>query len=161
MDAILFRPGNGIAGGSVHAGYEGWIELLSLEHGFSQPDVRPGAGAGSNKPEFTDLTLSKALDAASTGLYLAMLQGETLGRSEIVFAQTTEEGLYPTLTLTLLDAAIRSFEISAVPETAPLEILKLRFSALIWDYAGGDAPEGTHASWSLNRNKPVMADLLG
>lgn len=153
MDVILFKPGSGIAGASQHPGYEGWIELLSVEHRFEQP--------GTGKPSFSELTVSKGMDAGSTALYQALLHDEPLGRSPIVFAQHTEDGgLYPTFTLTLLDAALVSIEVSAMPDAVPLEMIKLRFSGLIWDYAGADAPMPQQASWNINRNKPVMTDLL-
>jgi type VI secretion system secreted protein Hcp len=81
---------DGVPGESTSAGHEDWIEILSVEHGISQPPsiTRSSVGGGSTeRANHRHLVIEKQMDKASPKLFLKCHIGENCGKVTLDFCR--------------------------------------------------------------------------
>ncbi len=128
--------------GNVTAqGYEDWIEVDSFSFGVGRAIVME-AGAMTNReasrPSLSEVTVTKAMDAASGGLFKASVTGDAGVKVEIHVVQTGANNVEKYAVYTLEDVIISSFNISASAGGPPQESLSLSFSKVEADLTHAD-----------------------
>ncbi len=162
MDVILFQPGNKIKGESNVKGYEDWIQLLSISHGFSMQMTTDVSNATrtSGKPNIQDIACVKYLDASSPKLYQACLQAVNLETSTFMLARNSGEKIDELFKITLHNPLIPSVAVQANPGDMPTGWFTLNFSAIVWEYKqqGVDLKTtGTvGGSWNVATNTSIV-----
>jgi type VI secretion system secreted protein Hcp len=127
MSYYLNLPG--ISGTSTDAGFANWTDVLSLQFGETYP-------AGGGSPSFSDLYLSKNVDAtspvfaqdAATGAYLPAATLQVVNASSL---QVYEIQLYNVSVSSLSDVGTNG--------TSPTETLTLHFGKMSWTYTQYDS----------------------
>ncbi len=166
MDVILLQADGGktIKGESQIDGYSEWVQLLSLSQGFSMQittDVSNTART-SGKPNIQDLACVKYMDASSTKLYQACLQGSSIGTTKIVLARNggALDGfqLQKIMEIQLTNPLISSMSMQANPGDMPTETFTINFSAISWTYYTQTIDTATNTAqtafeWNLATNK--------
>jgi type VI secretion system secreted protein Hcp len=80
---------DGIAGESNAQGFENQIDVSAFSWGLSNPTT-PG-GAGGARPAFQDLTVTKAVDAASPPLFAAVASGQHVANAVLTVVTAGEQ----------------------------------------------------------------------
>ncbi len=155
--AIYMNFNNKAPAGNVTAsGYEDWIEVDNFNFGVARAvSMEPGAMANreSSRPSISEVTLSKALDAASGGLFKSAVTGDEGVDVEIHIVQTGADKVEKYATYKLTDCIISSYSVSAAAGGAPTEAISLSFSKVEADLAHADK---THKN---SKNMRVGYDL--
>ena len=140
--AIYMNFNSNTPSGNVTAqGYENWIELFSLDFSVSRA-VSMEAGAMSNRestrPTLTEFTVTKALDAASGGLFKASVTGDEGVPIEIHVVQTGADSVEKYAVYTLEDALISSYSVNASAGGPPQESINISFAKIEADLTHAD-----------------------
>ena len=158
----VYMQYDGIEGQVTAAGFEKWIELDSCQLGVNRA-IASGARGNreSSTPNFSDISVTKPQDAASTGLFSASLFGE--GKTvKIAFTKTSTDGATQQkfLELTLSNTLVSNFSMSGQGGDAsqpPMEMLSLNFTKIEWKHTETDAKNKAAkpaiASWDLASGK--------
>jgi type VI secretion system secreted protein Hcp len=158
----IYMKYDGIDGAVTSAGFDKWIELESCQMGVNR-NISSGAKGNreSSTPSFSDISITKHQDAASTGLFTASLFGEGK-KVDIAFTKTGLDGSTQQkyLEITLTNALISSFSTSGHGGDAsgqPMEMLSINFTKIEWKHTATDqnnkAAKPTVASWDLAAGK--------
>lgn len=158
----IYMKYDGIDGAVTAAGFEKWIELDSCQLGVNRA-ISSGARGNreSSTPSFSDISITKPQDAASTGLFTASLYGEGK-KVNIAFTKTSTDGKTQQkyLELTLENTLISSYSTSGMGGDAsqqPMESLSLNFTKIEWKHTETDAKNKAAkpavASWDLASGK--------
>ena len=158
----IYMKYDGVDGAVTAAGFEKWIELDSCQLGVNRA-IASGARGNreSSTPSFSDITVTKPQDKASTGLFTASLFGEGK-KVNIAFTKTSTDGATQQkfLELTLENTLISTFSMSGHGGDAsqqPSEMLALNFTKIEWKHTETDmknkAATPAIASWDLASGK--------
>ena len=158
----IYMQYDGIDGAVTATGFEKWIELDSCQLGANRA-VSAGARGNreSSTPSFSDISVSKSQDTASTALFSASLFGEGK-KVKIAFTKTSTDGATQQkfLELTLENTLVTSFSTSGHGGDAsqqPMEMLSLNFTKIEWKHTETDvknkASKPAIASWDLASGK--------
>ena len=87
---ILLKFATEIKGDSTITGHENWINVNSFALGVGRAISSSGGGKDrdTSSPSFSEVTLSKSTDMASSDLFMQAICGKSLGKAEIHFIQT-------------------------------------------------------------------------
>lgn len=126
-----------IKGDVTEEKHAGWIELNSVQWGVGRGVSSPtGASADreSSAPSVSEITVTKATDAASTKLLNEAYQGE--GQKVVIdFCKTDKGNLEVYLTLTLTNTMVSAYSLSSGGDR-PSESLALNFTKIEFKNTG-------------------------
>lgn len=133
--------GNSPKGNVTAQGYEDWIEVDNFNFGIGRA-ITMEAGAMANReasrPSLSEVTVSKALDASSGGLFKASVTGDEGVLIEIHVVQTGANNVEKYAVYKLEDAIISSYSVNASAGGPPQESLSLSFAKIEADLTHAD-----------------------
>ncbi len=157
---ILLNFKTAIKGDSTVTKHEKWITIDSLQFGVGRAISASGGGQDreTSNPSFSELSLTKSMDIASTELMMQAASGKSLGEAQIHFVQTGGVDVkgQTYLEITLKDPIISSYSISSDGDR-PSESFSINFNALQMQYnefkEGKVAKKGEKKGWDLMKNE--------
>ena len=129
----LFLKYGSIKGEVKSTGFDGWIELHSVQWGVGR-GISSGAGGQSKReasaPSVSEVTLTKTMDNASPELLKEALGGKLSTKVEIALTRTDKGGKHVAFqTYTLSDAGINNYSMSSGGDH-PTESISLNFTKI-------------------------------
>ena len=157
---ILLKFETVIKGDSTVEKHEDWINIDSFQLGVGRSISASGGGKSrdTSNPSFSEATLAKSTDLASSDLFFQAICGKSLGKAEIHFVQTAgvdTAGAQVYLKYELQDAIVSSYSLSSGGER-PSESFSLNFTKITKqydDFSGEKKVTGTPKKWDLMANK--------
>lgn len=154
---ILLKFEKEIKGDSKVEGHDGWITVDSFQLGVGRAITTSGGGKDrdTSNPSFSEATLTKSTDIASSDLFFQSICGKSLGTATIEFIQTGGDKLQKFLVYELTDAIVSSYSVSSGGER-PNESVSLNFTKISMKYnqfSGDTVAEGKPKKWDLMANK--------
>ncbi len=155
---ILLKFGTEIKGDSVVEDHVGWITVDSFQMGVGRGISSSGGGKDRDvsNPSFSEVTITKSTDAASTSLFAQAAYGKALGLATLHFIQIGGDKLQVFLKYELTDAIISGYSVSSGGDR-PSESLSLNFTKIAVQYdafSGDTVTAGKPAGFDLMANKP-------
>lgn len=156
---------DGIPGESTDDAHADWIEVLSYSTGVSQTasgSASSGGGASSERADFQDFSIVKALDKASPKLSVACADGTHI--SEVVLELCRAGGdKVKYMEYKLSDCIVSSHRpggSSQGGETLPLEEVSFNYGKIEWTYTQQQRTDGSGGGnvaggWDLEKNVKV------
>jgi type VI secretion system secreted protein Hcp len=154
---ILLKFGTEIKGDSQVEGHDGWITVDSLQLGVGRSITTSGGGKDrdTSNPSFSEVTITKSTDIASSDLFFQAICGKSLGKATFEFIQTGGDKLQTFLVYELTDPIVSGYSMSSGGER-PSESLTLNFTKISMKYnqfSGDTVAEGKPKNWDLMANK--------
>lgn len=159
MAVDMFLKIEGIDGESTDDGHQQWIEILSFNHGVSQP-VSGASGTGGRtggRADFHDFIITKTLDNATPDLNMHCCNGKHIPKIEVELCLATEDKH------TFMKYEMENVIVSSVSpggstgDVKPLETVSFAYGKIKWEYTSIDTAGAAGASvdrtWSLEENK--------
>ncbi len=155
----------GIPGESSDDKHKDWIEILSYSTGISQATsgaASTGGGASSERADFQDFSIVKALDKASPKLALACADGTHISSISLELCRAGGDKVkYMEYKLTnCIVSSHRPGGSAQGGETLPLEEVAFNFGKIEWTYtqqkrADGSGGGNVASGWNLEKNAKV------
>ena len=140
-----------VKGNVTAEGYEDWIRLDSMSFGVGR-HISMEAGHMSNReatrPNITEVTVNKAMDGATSGLFKESLTGSEGVKVLIDVVRTSADKLEKFVTYELEKTMVSSYSVAAGAESAPSETISLSFGKLTMAYTAAD---GAHKGGTPER----------
>ena len=156
---ILLKFETPINGESIIEKHDKWINVNSLQFGVGRGISSVGGGGDreSSNPSFSEVTMSKEMDVASTELFMQAVCGQSLGKAELHFIQTggTAAKGQVYLTIELYEAMVSAYSASSGGDR-PTESFSLNFTKVSYKYDKYDGDKitaGTAKKWNLEKNE--------
>ena len=156
---ILLKFATAINGESTVAGHDKWITIESVQMGVGRGITSVGGGGDreTSNPSFSEVTMAKTMDVASTELFMQATCGKSLGKAEIHFIQTggTAAKGQTYLKIELDEAIVSSYSMNSGGER-PTENFSLNFTKISYQYDkydGATVVTGTAKKWNLEKNE--------
>ncbi|MCA9544137.1 MAG: type VI secretion system tube protein Hcp [Myxococcales bacterium] len=148
--------------GSTSKGHEGWIEVLSWSHGFTQPTTPTrshGGGATVEKAHHAPFNFQKILDSSTDDLLKACWSGKHIDKMEFVAYRSggdtgASQMAVPYLKIELESCVITDYSLSGGPGDMPAENVSVNYAKVTYTYNGQDKMKGT-----VGADQPVSHDL--
>lgn len=155
---IKFDPP--LEGGSTATGHEKDTEILSWNHGFSQPTsaTRSAAGAGTvEQANHMNMSFTKYLDAATASVLKSCWSGSQFNKATLYCyrsdgATDNKPVLY--LQVDMEHVIIGNYSVSGGPGDLPVENISLDYGIVTYTYTSQTKDQGTAGG-----NLPVKHDL--
>jgi len=135
--------------GNVTAnGYEGWIKLDEFQFAVSR-GISMESGNTSNRevtyPDISEVTISKIMDGASTGLFKEALAGAKGCTVLIDIVKTGADKIEKYVAYELEECLLSNYDMDAYSNSAPIENITISFAKITMTYTAGDRTnkEGT------------------
>ena len=130
-----------IKGNVTAEGYNGgWIALGSMQFGVGR-GISMDAGHMSNReatrPSISEVTFTKMMDAASSGLFKESVTGSEGVKVVIDVVKTGADKIEKFVTYELEDVLVSSYSVSASDSGAPMESVSLSFAKITMSYTAG------------------------
>jgi type VI secretion system secreted protein Hcp len=159
---ILLKFEQTIKGDSVTEGFVDWITCSSLQWGVGRSISASGATTDreTSNPSFSEVTLTKSTDVASTALLAQATHGKALGTATVAFINTHEGAPQCYMVVDLHEAIVSSYSASSGGDR-PSESFSLNFTKQVVAYKQFDGTKvvGSDAKgWDLRVNK-VFNDI--
>jgi type VI secretion system secreted protein Hcp len=146
-----------IPGTSTDNGRTDWIKLTSMSEGLAVavPAGSTGAARGGGKASFQDISITKAIDAASIKLRESALSGKRLAQVEI---EVVRGGQQPTVAykITLKNVALTSVSGSFGSGDIGQEAVAMSYEEISWSFtptaSGGRAGTEVKSGWNITKN---------
>lgn len=157
---ILLNFATAIKGDSTVAKHEEWITLDSVQFGLGRAISVSGGGQDreTSNPSFSEISITKSMDKASTELMMQAACGKSLGLATIHFIQTggaDSKGQHY-LEYKLEEAIISAYSTSSGGER-PIENISINFNGFKQTYNtfkdGVTAESGEEKGWDLSKNE--------
>ena len=156
---LLFE-GPAIEAGTTASGHEKEIEILSWNHGFSQPTSPTRSGAGSASVEQADhqkFSFSKYTDGGTTGLLKNCWSGKQFDKATLTCyradgAEDNEPVKY--LEVIMEHVVVANLSISGGPGDIPVENISLDYGIIQYNYVSQKRDTG-----EADGNKPATHNL--
>ena len=133
--AIYMNYDNKAVKGSVTAkGYEEWIDISSFQFGVGRGISMEVGGMQereSTRPSISEVSLSKAMDASSGGLFQAAVAGSEGVKVLIHIVRTGAKEVQTYATYELENCLVSSYSVSASDGGSPFENLALSFAKIM------------------------------
>ncbi|SDX12852.1 type VI secretion system tube protein Hcp [Paenibacillus sp. CF384] len=144
---------DGITGDSTIKGYEKWSIVTGASFSLSSlGSGTVGAGSGSSKVSLSELTITKATDAASIPIMMTAMKGVHIPKGKLVFTRQDGTGSqFPYLVLELEDVAITGYTFNDTDETVKLNYKKIKWTFWSTDARGVRTP--ITGGWDVKTNK--------
>ncbi len=148
----LFMKINSMKGNVTSQGYEGWIQLTSMDNGVKR-NINTNVGKTTDregtKPSFQEIEITKDIDSSTPGLYQYACEGDALTEVEI-HACSTGQSLSPYAKYKLSNVIVSSYHEAVFGEEHPFEKLTLNFTKIQKTYISRDS-----------QNKPQSPTTFG
>lgn len=154
---------DGIPGESTDDKHKDWIEVLSYQHGISQPATASASSGGARSAErcnHQDFTIVKALDKASPKIALYCCNGTHIKEVKLELCRAAgDKQKYMEYKMTdVIISAVRPTGTAKGGETLPLEEVSFNYGKIEWiytetDHATGKPKGDVKAQWDLIANK--------
>lgn len=156
---ILLKFDKTLDGDSVISGHEKWITIDSFQWGVGRAITQSGGGQDrrTSNPSFSEVTLAKSMDVASTELWRQAVCGESMGIATIHFVETSgsDSKVQKYYEVKLHDAIVSSFSSSSGGDR-PHESISINFTKVEHAYdvfeKGGTVKTGEVKNWDLMAN---------
>ena len=130
-----------VKGNVTAEGYKDWIRLDSFQFGVSR-HITMEAGHMSNReatrPSLSVVSVNKAMDSASSGLFRESLTGDSGVKVTIDVVRTSADKIEKFVTYQLEDVLVSNYSISAGADSAPGEAITLSYAKLTMSYTAAD-----------------------
>lgn len=145
-----------IPGESTDSEHQQWIEILSFDHGLKQTStgsVSTGGARTAGRVDHQDMIITKALDAASTPLFLACCRGDHIPEVTIQLHRATgkKEKYYEIKMFDVLVSNVQPKGEARSDETLPTEEVSFNYAKIEWNYIQTDhntgAVQGNFVKW--------------
>lgn len=126
----------GVKGSVTAAGYEEWIDLSSFQFGVGRGISMEVGGMQereATRPSISEVSASKAMDAASGGLFQASVAGSEGVTVLIHIVRTGTKKVETYATYELENCLISSYSVSASDGGSPFENISLSFAKIMLD----------------------------
>ena len=160
-----FLKVDGIPGESTDDAHADQIEVLSYSSGVSQTSsasASSGGGASSERADFQDFSIVKALDKASPKLAVACADGTHISEVVLELCRAGGDKLkYMEYKMSdCIVSSVRSGGSSQGGETLPLEEVSFNYGKIEWTYtqqkrADGSGGGNVAAGWDLEKNVKI------
>lgn len=157
MATNMYIKFDDVEGEAEDHAHEGWIEILSWSHGFSQPasPIRSSSGSTIERANHSDLSITKYMDAATDDLLKACWTGKQFEEVNIeCFRSDGENEAIKYLEINMLDVIVSNYSISGGGGDIPIENLSLAYSKVTYQY-----DPKTKADAAAAGVQPVSHDL--
>jgi type VI secretion system secreted protein Hcp len=148
-----------IKGESTDIKHKDEIDVQSWSWGASNSgSITSGAGGGTGKVTFTDLTFVHSVDRASPSLWRACATGEHIKDATLAAAKK-DKGSQDFLVIRMSEVLVTSVSASQADAgaTAPIEQVALQFAKVDFEYkpqkADGSLDAGVHFKYDIKANK--------
>jgi len=155
---IKFK-GPDINGGSTSKKFEGWIEVGSWSHSWTQPTTPTrshGGGGTIEKAHHAPFSFTKIMDSATDDLLKMCWTGKHIDTMSFVCHRDdgTDAHGVPYLKVDLESVIVTQYSISGGSGSMPHESLSLNYAKVTYTYNGQDKLKGT-----VGADQPVSHDL--
>lgn len=155
-----------IKGESTDDKHKGEIDLVGFSFGAFQPGAAAsvGSGSGAGKVSFSEVVVTKLMDAASAKLMVACASGQHFKEATLTLRKAGGSQV-EYATISLKQVLVSGYEAgggTSEPEavvgkfTLPVETIKLNFAHITFKYTAqnqdGTAGPKTMAGWDLQKN---------
>jgi type VI secretion system secreted protein Hcp len=158
MDVLIMDMGPDVRGESSLEGYAGKLELLSFSHGVAMQitgDIS-NSERTSGRPNHTDMTVTKYLDAASPVLNQACCEGKAFPEVNIIIGRNDGGRAVELMRYVLKGVLISSISVGGGGGDRPVETLTLNYNQITWRFTAQkpevDSPKVTEGKWDLESN---------
>jgi len=156
---ILLNFKTQIKGDSIIPKHDDWISVDSFQMGVGRMVSTSGRGTSrdTSDPSFSEVSISKSTDIASSDLFFQATCGKSLGLAEIHLLNTAGAGQDPNvyMKIELEDAIITNYSVSSTGDR-PMESFSLNFTKITYqydDFSGAKKLTGTPKKFDLMTNK--------
>ena len=109
----------------------------------------PNTGAATGRAQISALTINKAFDECSAGLFAAVTTGKPLGK--VILTQSDASGRHE-MTVQLGDVVVSNYQLGGGPSsTEPVESISLRFIQITI----ANPQNNSQAGFDSKANKPI------
>jgi type VI secretion system secreted protein Hcp len=151
---------DGLPGESTDDKHKDWIEVLSYSWGVSQSASRSAStsgGASSERADFQDFSIVKAMDKASPKLALACAQGKHFKDVALELCRAGGDKL-KYMEYKLEEVIVSSASVGGGGGGEPTESVTFNYGKINWTYTQQKRSDGTGggqiaAKWDLTANK--------
>jgi len=137
----IYMKMNGAEGNVTSKGYEGWIQLESLDNGISRR-IQARVGQTGNRertiPSFQEIEITKHIDPSTYFLYQTACCDQTISEIEI-HACSTDTEVSPYAKYILNHVMISHYQEVMDADKQPIEMLRLNFTKIQKTYMARDA----------------------
>lgn len=146
--------------GTTASDHEKDIEVLSWNHGFSQPTspTRSAAGSGTvEQANHQNLSFSKYLDGATAAMLKQCWSGKQFKKVTLSCFRAdgaTDNKPVKYLEVEMQDVVISNYSVSGGPGDVPVENVSLDYGIVKYNYIGQKHEDGTGGG-----NKPATHNL--
>jgi len=141
MAIFLNFNGNKPKGNVTADGYEGWIKLDDFQFAISR-GISMESGNTSNRevtyPDISEVTISKVMDGASTGLFKEALTGAKGCTVLIDIVKTGADKIEKYVAYEFEECLLSNYEMEAYSSSAPVENISISFAKITMSYTAGD-----------------------
>ncbi len=141
--AIYMNYDNNKIKGSVTAkGYEEWIDISSMQFGVGRGISMEVGGMSereATRPSISEISLSKAMDAASGGLFQQAVGGAEGVKVEIHIVRTGTAEIQKFAVYELENCLVSAYNVSASDGGSPFENFSLSFAKIMLDLSSIDS----------------------
>ena len=160
MTSTIFCKIDGIAGESTDANHAGEMELLSFNHGVSQPRsaaASTAGGATAGRCNHTDFSIAKTMDSSSPVLNATCCTGKHIASVVVTLRRADGDKSIPYMVYKLTDVVISSVSVGGSSDGVPTETVTFNYAKIEWEYSKQDRKAGTAkgktaGSWDLAKN---------
>jgi type VI secretion system secreted protein Hcp len=149
-----------IEAGSSASGHEKELEILSWNHGFSQPTspTRSFAGGGTvEQANHQNLSFTKYLDASTHDILRYCWSGKQIGKATVACYRAdgaTDNKPVKYLEVLMEHVVVANYSVSGGPGDIPVENISLDYGTVQYTYTSQKKDDG-----SAGGNKPAKHDL--
>jgi type VI secretion system secreted protein Hcp len=152
--AAIYMKFPGIDGEVTAEGHTREIEINSLNFGVGR-SITAGTTREASAPSFSEISVTKIMDIASTKLLMASVAGKSLTEDVVIsMVRVDRDKLFTYCKITLSSLLVSSYAASSGGDR-PLESLSLNFAKIKVEYFDPDVlTQPTPFSWDLALGKP-------
>jgi type VI secretion system Hcp family effector len=145
-----------VMGDSQDAQHPNTIEVLAAAIGADtgQTQQTGAAGVGAGKPEFSALSISKAIDSASAPLFSLLCEGASLPEARLYIRQPGATADYVVYRFGLV--FITSIDAASKASADAIEQVQMLFGAMEVNYTPDPSGPTATADWSQLQNAPTF-----
>lgn len=158
MAVDMFLDLDGVKGESIDKKYKDKIDILGWQWSLANTGTfHQGAGGGAGKATFTDISISKYVDAASPNIMLYCANGKHFAKGKIVVRKAGGDSALEYLTVELESVLVTSYNVGGGGGQERLvENVSLNFAKVKVEYASQtkDGGKGTPQAfaWDIATN---------
>lgn len=158
MASNMYIKFDDVVGEATDTNHTDWIEILSWNHGFSQPasPLRGSSGSTVEMANHSDFNFTKAIDSATDDLIGACWKGLQYEKVTVECFKS-DGGNEPIkyLEIDMEDVVVSNFSISGGQGSLPMENVSLAYSKIKYIYDPKNKEDGTQSDGV----QPIEVDL--